>query len=115
MVQLIRLIVRQPSVFLQQSIISLLYALPFVFGLLLAAAGASIELALDALKFALGRIPEKADSLCDELTRRAIIEGFPYLWEIQLRNCFHGFAVLVIVGTWLLMLFLISFLLSLLF
>lgn len=115
MVQLIRLIVQQPFVFFQQLVISLLYALPFVFGLLLETAGASLKLALEALKFALSKIPELADETSFKWGRRAILEGFPYLWQPQLQKAYYWLAVLSVIGSWLLLQFFTAFLLSLLF
>ena len=115
MVRLVRLLTQQLFVLLQQLAISLLYALPFVFGLLLATAGASLKLSADASVFALGRIPEIADRLSDTWTRRAIMAGFPYLWQPQLKKFFYGIAVLTIVGGWLLMLFTLAFIVSHLF
>lgn len=106
---------RQPFVLLQQTAISLLYALPFIFGLLLATAGASLKLTADAFVFALRRIPEIAGRLSDEWTRRAIMAGFPYLWQPQLKKFFYGIAVLTIISGWLLMLFTLAFVVSQLF
>lgn len=115
MVQLVRVLARQPVDLLQQAVISLLYALPFIFGLLLATAGASVKLAAAASLSALSRIPETAERLSSDWSRRAIMAGFPYLWQRQLKKFFHGTAVLMIVGSWLLMLFTIAFMGSRLF
>jgi len=95
--------------------ISLLYALPSVFGLLLATAGASLKLTADASIFALSGIPGIADRLSDEWTRRAIMAGFPYLWQPQLKWFFYAIAALAIIGSWLLMLFTLVFMVSQLF
>jgi hypothetical protein len=92
-----------------------MYALPFVFGLLLATAGASLKLTADASVFALSGIPEPADRLSGEWTRRAIMAGFPYLWQPQLKKFFYGIAVLTIISGWLLMLFTLAFMISQLF
>ena len=115
MVRLVRILTRQLFVLLQQMAISLLYALPFVFGLLLATAGASLKLTADASIFALSGIPDIADRLSDEWTRRAIMAGFPYLWQPHLKKFFYGIAVLTIISGWLLVLFTLGFMVSQLF
>jgi len=104
-----RILIRQPFVLFQQLAVSLLYALPFVFGLLLVTAGASIKLTADSVIFALRRIPEIATRLSDEWTRRAIVAGFPYLWQRQLKWFFYGIVVFAIIGGWFLMLFALVF------
>jgi hypothetical protein len=115
MVRLVRLLTQQLFVLVQQMAISLLYALPFVFGLLLLPAGASLKLTADAWVFALGRIPEIADRLSDTWMRRAIVAGFPYLWQRQLKWSFCGIVAFAIICVWLLMLFTLSFVVSQLF
>lgn len=112
MVQLVRVFLRQPVDLLQQAVISLLYAVPFIVGLLLTSAGASLKLAAAAFNFALNDIPAIAGRLSSDWTRRAIMAGFPYLWQRQLMAFFYAIAILVIMGAWLSMLFVIAFLIS---
>jgi hypothetical protein len=100
---------------MQQVVICLLYALPSIFGLLLASAGASLKLAVDAAKSAFKDLPKTAEKMSDEWVRRALQDGFPYLWERQLKKCFYAIAVLTTIGTWLLSVLTPAFLLSLLF
>jgi hypothetical protein len=115
MVQLIFLLLKQPFVIIQQTVISLLYAIPFVFGLLLAAAGASVRLTTYASVSAFNKLPESADTMSREWTRRTIMAGFPYLWQQQLKRFFYAIAVLTIVSAWGLILLTPGFLVSLLF
>jgi hypothetical protein len=113
MVQLILILLRQPFILLQQTIISVFYALPYALGLLLTTAGASVKLGADALGFAIRQIPQIAEGQSDEWTRRAISEGnFPYLWQRQLRKTFYGITVLTVLGDWFLILFTLAFILG---
>src|SRR5687767_12245848 len=98
---MVRLIFRLPFDLLQQVVICLLYALPSIFGLLLATARASLKLAVDAAKSAFNGLPETAEKMSDDWVRRALQDGFPYLWERQLKKCFYAIAALTIIGTWL--------------
>jgi hypothetical protein len=115
MVRLVRIFLRQLFVLVQQIWISLLYALPFISGLLLATAGASLKLTADASIFALGGIRETADRASDHWTRRAIVAGFPYLWQRHLKKSFYATAVLTVFGVWLLIPLALVFIGSLLF
>ena len=110
-----RQLLQQPFVIVQQAIISFLYAVPFIVGLLLASAGASLTICAAATKFALCEIPAVAERLSGEWTRRAIIAGFPYLWQPQLKKVFYGIAILAIVSGWLLVLFTLAFMMSRIF
>ena len=113
MVRLILFILRLIFVVFQQLLIGLWYALPFIFGLLFFTAGASLKLTAVAGITAFRGLPETADVLSDEWTRRAIEAGFPNLWQRHLKSFFYAIAVFTIIAGWLLILFTLAFIVGL--
>ena len=90
---------------LKQIFSGIRFALPWALRLLIFTTGVSIRLSILATVSSYKGIQPVANQIAQDWTFRAILAGFPYLWETRLRSVFYVLAICTIYAGWLIILF----------
>ena len=86
----------------KQAVSGIRFATPWAVRMILFSLTVSIQLSMLALLATYKGIEPVAQKIAEDWTQRAIVAGFPYLWETKLLKVFYAIAIITIFAGWLL-------------